>query len=61
MFRHFSEVADRARVPVVLYNVPSRTACDLRPETVARLAGHGNIAGIKEAVGDAARMRARCP
>jgi 4-hydroxy-tetrahydrodipicolinate synthase len=57
MFRHFSEVADRARVPVVLYNVPSRTACDLRPETVARLAGHGNIAGIKEAVGDAARMR----
>ncbi|HEY6941387.1 4-hydroxy-tetrahydrodipicolinate synthase [Dokdonella sp.] len=57
MFRHFSEVADHARVPVVLYNVPGRTACDLRPETVARLAVHGNIAGIKEAVGDPQRVR----
>ncbi|TCO41903.1 4-hydroxy-tetrahydrodipicolinate synthase [Dokdonella fugitiva] len=57
MLRHFSEVADHARVPVVLYNVPGRTACDLHPDTVARLAGHGNIAGIKEAVGEEARMR----
>ncbi|HEU4662524.1 MAG TPA: dihydrodipicolinate synthase family protein, partial [Dokdonella sp.] len=47
MVRHFSEVADRARVPIVLYNVPGRTACDLLPETVARLAVHGHIVGIK--------------
>ncbi|HEY0178041.1 MAG TPA: 4-hydroxy-tetrahydrodipicolinate synthase [Dokdonella sp.] len=58
MYRHFCEVADHGGLPVVLYNVPSRTACDLLPETVARLAGHGNIVGIKEAVPDAARMSA---
>jgi len=57
MYRHFSEVADHADVPIVLYNVPTRTACDLRPETVARLAPHGNIVGIKEAVADEGRMR----
>jgi 4-hydroxy-tetrahydrodipicolinate synthase len=56
MLRHFSEVADQGGLPVVLYNVPTRTASDLRPETVARLAGHGNIVGIKEAVADEARM-----
>jgi 4-hydroxy-tetrahydrodipicolinate synthase len=58
LYRHYSAVADEAGVPVMLYNVPSRTACDLLPETVARLAAHGNILGIKEAVGDDARMRA---
>ena len=57
MFRHFSEVADKAGVPVVLYNVPTRTASDLKPETVRRLASHGNIVGIKEAVSDERRMR----
>lgn len=56
MYRHFCEVADHGGLPVILYNVPSRTACDLLPETVARLAGHGNVAGIKEAVPDAQRM-----
>lgn len=56
LFRHFSEVADRGGLPVILYNVPARTACDLLPQTVARLAGHDNIAGIKEAVADEARM-----
>jgi 4-hydroxy-tetrahydrodipicolinate synthase len=49
-------VADRGGLPVVLYIVPARTACDLLPEPVARLQGHGNINGIKEAVSDAARM-----
>jgi 4-hydroxy-tetrahydrodipicolinate synthase len=57
MVRHFSEVADRAGVPVVLYNVPARTGSDLKPETVRRLASHGNIAGIKEAASDERRMR----
>jgi 4-hydroxy-tetrahydrodipicolinate synthase len=58
MYRHFSEVAEHGGLPVVLYNVPSRTACDLQPPTVARLARHGNIVGIKEAVADPVRMDA---
>jgi 4-hydroxy-tetrahydrodipicolinate synthase len=58
LYRHFSEVADHGGLPVVLYNVPSRTACDLLPETVARLAGHGNIVGIKEARAEPERMQA---
>lgn len=57
MLRHFSEVADRGGLPVVLYNVPSRTASDLLPETVAQLARHGNVVGIKEALPDAPRMQ----
>ncbi len=58
MYRHFSEIAEHGGLPVVLYNVPSRTACDLLPETVARLAQHGNIVGIKEALPDPERMSA---
>jgi 4-hydroxy-tetrahydrodipicolinate synthase len=55
MFRHFSAIADSVQVPVILYNVPGRTACDLLPETVVRLSAHPRIAGIKEATGDLAR------
>jgi 4-hydroxy-tetrahydrodipicolinate synthase len=55
MVRHFSAIADSVPVPVILYNVPGRTACDLLPETVVRLAAHPRIAGIKEATGDLAR------
>jgi 4-hydroxy-tetrahydrodipicolinate synthase len=57
MYRHFCEVADQGGLPVVLYNVPSRTSCDLLPETVARLSTHGNIVGIKEARAEPERMR----
>lgn len=57
LYRHFSEVADQGGLPVVLYNVPSRTSCDLLPETVARLSTHGNIVGIKEARAEPERMR----
>ena len=60
LYRHYCEVADHGGVPVVLYNVPTRTACDLSPETTARLAAHGNIVGIKEAVIEPARMQALC-
>ena len=57
LYRHFSTVADASSVPLLLYNVPSRTACDLLPETVERLAGHPQIIGIKEATGNIARGR----
>ncbi len=57
MYRHFQSVADAVRKPVVLYNVPSRTGVDLSSDTVARLAGHGNITGIKEATGELGRVR----
>jgi len=51
LFRHFSAVADAATVPVCLYNVPSRSAVNLLPGTVLRLASHPNIGAIKEASG----------
>lgn len=55
--RHFLEVADRGGLPVILYNVPSRTACDLAVETTAVLREHPAIIGIKEARGDAERIQ----
>lgn len=58
---HYSAVADSAGIPVVLYNVPGRTGCDLQPQTVARLCSHGNIVGLKEAVGDEARWEELYP
>jgi 4-hydroxy-tetrahydrodipicolinate synthase len=57
LFRHFSAIAQASRIPVLLYNVPSRTAVDILPATVARLSRVPNIVGIKEAVGEAARVR----
>jgi len=57
MRRHFSAIADAVQHPVILYNVPGRTGVDLKPETVAKLAAHPNIAGIKEATGELARVR----
>lgn len=56
--RHFLDVAEHARMPVIVYNVPSRSACDMLPTTVAHLREHDNIIGIKEAVPDPARIRA---
>jgi 4-hydroxy-tetrahydrodipicolinate synthase len=52
LYRHFTAVLDAATRPVCLYNVPGRTAVNLRPETVLRLAQHPNAIGIKEASGD---------
>ena len=56
LIRHFTMVADLSTVPVILYNVPGRTGCNLLPETVAVLAEHPNIVGIKEATGNMAQM-----
>jgi 4-hydroxy-tetrahydrodipicolinate synthase len=56
--RHFLEVAEHGGLPVLLYNVPSRTACDMEPATVAALREHPAIVGIKEARGDGERIRA---
>ena len=58
MYRHFSSIADAVEQPVMMYNVPGRTVADMLPETVARLAKHGNIFGIKEATGDLDRLAA---
>lgn len=52
MYRHFWRVAERGGLPVVLYNVPSRTGVSLEADTVARLAEHDDIVAIKEASGD---------
>jgi dihydrodipicolinate synthase len=50
LFQHYKAIAQRVSIPIILYNVPSRTGCDLKPETVERLAlALPNIVGIKEA------------
>jgi len=56
LYLHYKAVAEAVDLPQLLYNVPSRTACDLLPETVARLADIPNIVGIKEATGDINRI-----
>ena len=56
LIEHFTAVADVSTVPVILYNVPGRTGCNLLPKTVAALAEHPNIVGLKEATGNMAQM-----
>ena len=56
LIQHFTTVADVSTVPMIIYNVPSRTGCNLLPKTVAVLAEHPNIVGIKEATGNMAQM-----
>jgi 4-hydroxy-tetrahydrodipicolinate synthase len=55
MYRHFKAIAEAVDIPMLLYNVPGRTACDLLPETALRLAEVPGIVGIKEASGDIER------
>ncbi len=57
LYRHFMAAADASAVPVILYNVPSRTGVDLLPATVARLARHPQIVALKEATGQLSRAR----
>ena len=63
LYQHYKTVAEAVPIPQILYNVPGRTAVDMLPETVERLAPIDNIIGIKEATGDmdrARRLVARC-
>ncbi len=57
LYQHHKAVADAVAVPQILYNVPGRTAVDMLPDTVVRLAEISNIVGIKEATGDMGRAR----
>ena len=57
LYRHYKAIAERVAIPQILYNVPGRTACDLLPETVERLAGISKIIGIKEATGNLERAK----
>lgn len=57
LYQHYRHIAEAVDIPQILYNVPGRTACDMLPETVERLADTPNIIGIKEATGDLQRAR----
>ncbi|USQ14637.1 4-hydroxy-tetrahydrodipicolinate synthase [Legionella lytica] len=57
LYQHYCAIAQSVAMPIILYNVPGRTACDLLPETVARLAKISNIIGIKEATGQMTRLQ----
>ncbi len=58
LYRHFSEVADKVGLPIVLYNVPGRCGVAIAPETVARLSKNSNVAALKEAGGSVERVSA---
>jgi 4-hydroxy-tetrahydrodipicolinate synthase len=57
LYRHFMAAADASQVPIIVYNVPSRTAVDLLPATMARLAQHPQIVGLKDASANLTRVR----
>jgi len=56
LYLHYKSIAEAVNIPQILYNVPGRTACDMLPETVGRLAKIKNIVGVKEATGDLSRV-----
>jgi len=56
LIKFFTDIADASSVPCILYNVPSRTGCNIAPATVAALAEHPNIVGIKEASGNISQI-----
>lgn len=55
LFRHFEAIARSTKLPIILYNVPTRTSCDLATDTVVRLAQYDNIVGLKDATGNLVR------
>ena len=56
LYRHYSYIADEVSLPQILYNVPSRTGCDLLTETVMKLVPHDNVVGLKDATGNLSRL-----
>lgn len=58
LYQHFQAIAQACTIPQILYNVPSRTACDLLPETVLQLSHEKHIVGIKDATADLTRLKA---
>ena len=56
LYLHYKAIAEAIDIPQILYNVPGRTACDMLPETIARLAKIDRIVGVKEATGDLSRV-----
>lgn len=57
LLRHYKVIADSVGIPIILYNVPSRTGVNIQPETYAELAQHPNIAGVKEASGNFSQIQ----
>lgn len=57
LYRHYKAITEAAGIPIIMYNVPGRTGCDMLPATVARLSEMPGIVGLKEAKGDLARVR----
>lgn len=56
LIRHFNTLADRSKLPVILYNVPSRTGLNIQPKTYQELCKHPNIVAVKEASGDISQI-----
>ena len=56
LYQHFQHIAEAVPIPQILYNVPGRTAVDMLPDTILRLAAHKHIIGVKEATGDLERI-----
>jgi 4-hydroxy-tetrahydrodipicolinate synthase len=60
LFQHYRAIADSTRLPIIVYNVPGRTGCNVEPATLARLAEIPNIVGVKEASGNMSQMAEIC-
>ncbi len=60
LFQHYRAIAARTSLPIIVYNVPGRTGCNVEPRTLARLAGIPNIVGVKEASGNMQQMCEVC-
>ncbi len=60
LYQHYKAIADSTSLPIVVYNVPSRTGCNVDPATLVRLAGIDNIVGVKEASGNMTQMAEIC-